>query len=222
MVKKTIAIDGPAGAGKSTVARLVAKRLGYLYIDTGAMYRALTLLVMNQSIPVTNEEEITALAKKSDIKLINNNGRVFVYCNGINVTEKIRQPEVSHYVSQVAAIPGVRKRLVELQRAMTGSGRVVMDGRDIATTVLPHADCKFFLTASVAERARRRYRELIEKGFKITEEEIEADIRHRDVMDSQRKVSPLVCAPDAIVIDSTNLTVTEVVDTIIGYCERMR
>ncbi|NMA13804.1 MAG: (d)CMP kinase, partial [Clostridia bacterium] len=149
-------------------------------------------------------------------------GRIVVYCNGKDVTEEIRQPKVSHYVSQVAAIPGVRKRLVELQQSMADSGGVVMDGRDISTHVLPHAHCKFFLTASVTERARRRCRELKENGFQITDEQVEADIRRRDVMDTQRKASPLVCAPDAIVIDSSNLTVPEVVETIIKYCERVR
>ncbi|ATW24104.1 (d)CMP kinase [Candidatus Formimonas warabiya] len=218
MAKKTIAIDGPAGAGKSTVARLVAKRLNYLYIDTGAMYRAITYKVMQQKIPLDDHHALTELAQNTNIKLINRNGRNLVFCDEHDVTEQIRDPEVSRNVSLVSLVPGVRQKMVQLQREMARDGGVVMDGRDICTVVLPDADCKIFLTASVEERAWRRRKEFEVKGYPISWESVKEDIMQRDLLDSQRAVSPLVKSPDAYLIDTTGLTIDTVIKRILNLC----
>jgi cytidylate kinase len=219
MGKKMVAIDGPAGAGKSTVARLVAQRLNYLYIDTGAMYRAITYQAMTLNISVTDHHSLTYLANKTDIKLINEQGQTLVFCNGHNITEKIRTPEVSNNVSLVALVPGVRKRMVELQRQMARESGVVMDGRDIGTEVLPNADCKIFLTASVEERAQRRYYELKHKGYSKSLESVKSEIIQRDLMDTNRDVSPLIKTAEAYLIDSSGLTVEQVVNNILKICK---
>ena len=213
-MKYNITIDGPAGAGKSTVAKKIATRLNMTYIDTGAMYRAITLLaIQNRS---DKNEEIIELAKKA---YINFDGHK-IYLNGENVSEEIRGLEVTNKVSQVAKIPEIREIMVDLQRKMAQKQCVVMDGRDVGSTVLPEAKYKFFLTADLKERARRRYGELIKKGQVITKAEIEKDIALRDRQDQERKTSPLVIAPGAIIIDSTSKTIDEVVDEILDNIKR--
>lgn len=219
MPKKIIAIDGPAGAGKSTVARLVAQKLDYLYIDTGAMYRALTYKAMEMKIPLTDAELLTKLAHNTEIKLVNRNGNISVICDGKDISQEIRDPEVSKNVSLVALVKGVREKMVEAQRLMTRNGGVVMDGRDISTVVLPQADCKIFLTASVEERARRRCEELGQKGYQLSLEKVKEDIYHRDILDIEREVGPLIQAPDAFLIDSTGLTVDTIVQKILNLCQ---
>ncbi|AQS58591.1 (d)CMP kinase [Desulforamulus ferrireducens] len=217
--KKCIAIDGPAGAGKSTVAKLVAQALNFLYIDTGAMYRAITLKALRQNLDLQDEESLTQLAKDSIIKLVPGSQQR-VLLDDEDVTEEIRSPEVTGQVSTVAKIAGVREVMVQRQREMAQETSVVMDGRDIGTVVLPDANAKFFLTASAEERANRRARELRAKGYQIDIEQLTKEIKERDYMDSNRAVSPLVPADDAITIDSTGMTIEEVVATIIDMVEK--
>lgn len=226
-----IAIDGPAGAGKSTVARIVAERLGYLYIDTGAMYRALTLKALREGVPLDDPEALTNLALHTDIQLIppgrtanqaaDGQERVTqVLLDGQDVTEAVRSPEVNAAVSLVSQVPGVRHHLVALQRQLARNEGVVMDGRDIGTHVLPDANYKFFVTASLEERMRRRYAELKEKGYQADEKEIMANIAGRDRIDSQREVAPLKMAEDAIPVDTTGQSVESVVERILQLCGR--
>ena len=198
--KLVVAIDGPAGAGKSTVAQLAAKELGYTYIDTGAMYRAVAWKALKAGRPVT-DEQILAVDDEE-------------------VTGKIRTPEVSAVVSQVARLGPVREKMVEQQRHMAEAGGVLMDGRDIATHVLPSADVKIFLTASLEERAKRRWKEMREKGYDMTLEELEADIMRRDKADSEREISPLVQAADAELLDTTGMDIAAVVRAIVERCGR--
>ena len=212
---KVVAVDGPAGAGKSTISKLMAKRLGYTYIDTGAMYRAVALKVLEDKSPLT-EEAIIAAARESDIDLRYADGVTKVFLNGREVTTEIRTPEVSKIVSPVAKVGFVRTRLTELQRKMAERGGVIMDGRDIGTVVLPNADVKIFLTASIGERARRRYEELKAKGFDVELETVEKDVAMRDKIDSEREIAPLKQADDAILLDSTTLTIEEVTDKMIA------
>ncbi|KUK12680.1 MAG: Cytidylate kinase [Moorella sp. 60_41] len=210
-MRDNIAIDGPAGAGKSTVARQVAEKLGYLYIDTGAMYRALTWKALSQGLDLSDEEGLSALAASTSLELKPlASGVTAVFCDGRDVTRQIRSPEVSQTVSRVAAVPGVRRELVKHQRKMAAGGGVVMDGRDIGTHVLPEAAYKFFLTASLEERARRRWRELVSQGKGVTLEQVKEEIAERDRRDSRRPVAPLRPAPDAVVIDTTDLSPEEV------------
>lgn len=207
----SIAIDGPAGAGKSTVAKLLAAKLGAMYIDTGAMYRALTFKALKQDISVEDEEGLYDLLCQSNIQLVPTDEKQLVLLDGVDVTEEIRSPYVSQNVSSVAKHAKVRKRMVELQQKYAEEHSVVMDGRDIGTTVLPNANVKFFLTASLEERARRRYVELCNKGYAPNYHEILQDIQMRDKLDQERESSPLIQAEDAITIDATALTIDEVV-----------
>jgi CMP/dCMP kinase len=221
--KLTIAIDGPAGAGKSTVAQIVAKRLGYVYIDTGAMYRVVTLQALRVGIDMSNETALTALAENIDLRLESQDGdtKPKVWLNGEDVTHEIRTPEVSRHVSVVAQVLGVRSKMVDLQRQMGEAGGVVMDGRDIGTHVLPAADIKIFLTASIEERASRRGRELTEKGFQIDLDCLKSEMTTRDRMDCEREISPLIQAPDAILLDSTTLHIDGVVDRILALTKEV-
>ena len=214
-MKKIIAVDGPAGAGKSTVSKIVASRLGYTYIDTGAMYRAVALKC-NEELGIRNEEWkdelIIEVAQNIDIKL-DEAARVFL--DGREVTKEIRTPEVSRGASDVATVGFVRKKLTELQREMARQGSVVMDGRDIGTQVLPNADLKIFLTASVDERARRRLKDLQAKGLAADFAQVAKEISLRDKQDSEREIAPLAQAEDAVLLDSTNLTIEQVVEEIL-------
>lgn len=210
-MKKIIAVDGPAGAGKSTVSKLCAARLGYTYIDTGAMYRAVALKVIQ-----SGENLDENLIKDIEITL-DESGKVFL--DKIDVTKEIRTPEVSRGASDVAKFGFVRKKLTELQREMAKRGKVIMDGRDIGTQVLPNADLKIFLTASVDERAKRRFLELKAKNFPANLDQIKNEIILRDKQDSEREIAPLAQADDAILLDSTNLTVEQVVNEILRLAQ---
>ena len=209
MNKKVVAVAGPAGAGKSTVSKLIAPRLGLTYIDTGAMYRAVALKFL-ESRAELSEAAIIDAARDVDIDLNYVDGKLKVLLDGRDVSAEIRTPEVSKVVSPVAKVGFVRERLTELQRKMSARGGVIMDGRDIGTVVLPNADVKIFLTATVAERARRRFEELKAKGFDVTLGEIEKDIATRDKIDSEREIAPLKQADDAILLDTTGLSIDEV------------
>ncbi|WP_302950281.1 (d)CMP kinase [uncultured Selenomonas sp.] len=208
-MKRVIAIDGPAGAGKSTVAKIVAEKLGYTYIDTGAMYRGVAWKTLQQSKEASDADILQAV-HDIDVRLACTEGGTRVTVDGTDVTHEIRTPEVTHIVSRVAALGPVREKMVELQRAMATDGAVVMDGRDIGTNVLPHADVKVFLTASVEERARRRYDEMKEKGYTVDFDELKQEIAARDKQDSERAISPLRQADDAVLLDSTALSIDEV------------
>ena len=207
-----IAIDGPAGAGKSSVAKVLAKRLNCIYLDTGAMYRAVTWLAMQQQVPFDDLTGMDQLLKNLQLEIKDEDGVQHLYCNGMDVTEAIRSTEVSANVSAVAMIPLVREAMVAQQQKIAADCDVLMDGRDIGTTVLPDARYKFFLTASLEERARRRYLELQQKGVSVDLEQLQRDIALRDQKDSQREVSPLVQAPDAELIDTSHMTFDEVVE----------
>ena len=216
-MKSIIAIDGPAGAGKSTVAKRVAERLGYIYIDTGAMYRGVAWKTLRSGGEVTDESILRAVTD-IDIRLSCTDGGTRVTVDGTDVTGEIRTPEVTGIVSRVAALAPVREKMVELQRMMAQSGKVVMDGRDIATNVLPNADVKVFLSASVEERARRRYQEMKAKGYDVDLSELQKEIAARDKQDSEREISPLRQADDAVLIDSTGLSIEEVTARILALC----
>lgn len=213
-----IAIDGPAGAGKSTVAKLVAERLNLFYVDTGAMYRAIAYKALRSGIPVHDETLVSELAQTTQVVLDHSNERL-VWCDGENVTQAIRSPEVSRAVSGVAAYIGVRQRLVELQRLEAARGGVVMDGRDIGTYVLPEADLKIFLTASAQERAKRRWLELRKDGKSVSLEEVAQDMLRRDRQDTEREISPLEPARDAIMLDTTGLSVEDIVAEILSLTQ---
>lgn len=216
-----IAIDGPAGAGKSTIARRVAAVLGYVYVDTGAMYRALTAEVLRRSIEPEDAVAVSSLAKSLQIMLRHDNktGQQGVLIDHRDVTEEIREPVVNQNVSMVASHEGVRTAIVAQQKSMAAQGNVVMDGRDIGTTVIPDAEVKVFLKASVRERARRRSLDLIRRGYKVNLDELEDEIRERDFFDSTRRVSPLRKADDAVEIDTTHVSVDEVVDMVLLLCQ---
>ncbi len=215
--KPNIAIDGPAGAGKSTVARLVAKSLGYLYIDTGAMYRAVTLKALRDGADLNDHEKLGRLASNVLISLkAGSDGNLTVLMDGEDVTEEIRLPAVSNSVSLVAKVPAVRRRMIELQKEMAAGGGVVMEGRDIGKVVLPDARIKIYLTAATGERARRRWKELADKGINVDRRQIEEDICNRDFIDTSREMDPLAPAADAVIIDSTSCTVEGVVDLVVA------
>ncbi|WP_134683277.1 (d)CMP kinase [Brevibacillus migulae] len=216
-----IAIDGPAGAGKSTVAKIVAARLQYVYIDTGAMYRALAWAVQREGIEVTDEQAVSRLLEKNRIRLARNQQEQLVFWNEIDITSEIRTPEVSQYASIVASHGEVRMQMLALQRELAKEGNVVMDGRDIGTHVLPNAEVKIFLTASIRERAERRLAELQAKGHETSLEELEAEIAERDKRDSEREVAPLKQAEDAVLVDTSGKTIDEVVEQILEICKRM-
>ncbi|HAF32106.1 MAG TPA: (d)CMP kinase [Anaerovibrio sp.] len=217
MKKLVVAIDGPAGAGKSTVAQMAAKELGFTYIDTGAMYRAVAWKSLQQGKTVT-DALINDVVKDIDIVLDYKEGKTRVFVDGTEVTSEIRTPEVTGIVSQVAALGPVRERLTDLQRKMATQGSVIMDGRDIATNVLPNADIKIFLTASIEERADRRYKEMKAKGYDVDLKKLQEEIAARDKADSEREISPLVQAEDAELLDTSDMTIEEVVKAILDRC----
>jgi len=208
-----IAVDGPAGAGKSTVAKLLAQQLGFLYIDTGAMYRALTLKALQQNTRIDDSAKIIALARETGIDLVNYpDGSLGVILDGMDVSAAIREPRITKYVSEVAKIKEVRQVMLKLQRQFGSLGNSVLDGRDIGTVVFPEAEKKFFLDADFSERVNRRFKELIGLGQAVTSEEVRSDLRNRDTIDSTREVAPLKKADDAIYIDTTGLTIKEVAE----------
>lgn len=218
MKRLNIAIDGPAGAGKSTVAKLAAQRLGYTYIDTGAMYRAVAWQAVNNKIELNNRA-IAELARQLDLKLTYIDGKTEVAVNGQDITEAIRTPEVNRVVAKVSQVPELREIMLQLQRDMAKQGGVVMDGRDIGTHVLPNADIKIFLTASISERAKRRWQELTAKGYSIDLAELEAEIACRDKEDCEREIAPLIAAADAVTVDTTSLSIEDTVKKILELCE---
>ena len=219
MKMNIVAIDGPAGAGKSTVSKLAAQKLGYTYIDTGAMYRAVALKVIRQNKPIT-EDLIIEITKDIDIDLRYEDGITKVFVDGEEVTGKIRTPEVSKAASDVAKSGFVREKLTELQRKMAARGGVIMDGRDIGTHVLPNADVKIYLTASVEERARRRCDELKAKGYDANLDEVAKEIQQRDKQDMEREIAPLAKAEDAVLLDTTDKSIDEVVNIILNMCNK--
>ena len=216
-MKKTIAIDGPAGAGKSTIAKLAAEKLGYIYIDTGAMYRAVTWKVLDTGVEPT-DDNIVRVAEKLDVSLRFVKDAVRVFADETDVTEAIRMPEVTALVSKVAQLGPVRAKMVELQRKMAAEGGVVMDGRDIASHVLPNADVKIFLTASIEERALRRWKEMKAKGYEEPIEKMKDEIVARDKADSERAISPLVRVPEAVLLDTTGMPIERVVEKVMELC----
>ena len=209
-----IAIDGPAGAGKSTIAKRLAKKLGFIYVDTGAMYRAMAYYFLQHNIDAKDENAIAAACPDVDVTITYENGEQQVLLNGENVNGVIRNEEVGNMASSTSVYPVVRKKLVELQRQLAKSADGIMDGRDIGTWVLPDAQVKIYLTASSATRAKRRYDELTEKGVSCDLAEIEKDIIDRDYRDMHRETSPLRQAEDAVLVDSSEMNIDEVVDAI--------
>lgn len=214
MKKLTVAIDGPAGAGKSSAARLAAGNVHYLYIDTGAMYRAITWAILQHHVDIQDEAAVSAFIQPLSVRLEPLADTCRVYVNDAEITEEIRTQTISSHVSSVAALAVVRQKLVQLQRDMAKQGGVILDGRDIGTVVLPDADIKIFLTASVHSRAKRRYLEMQAKGSTETLEEIENSIAQRDYQDSHRAVSPLKQADDAMLLDNSELNLEETADVI--------
>lgn len=214
-----IAVDGPAGAGKSTISKEVAKKLGIIYIDTGAMYRAIGLAAVRQNIDTADFEAVKAILDKVNVSISHDDGVQQIFLNGENVSTEIRLPEISVAASNVAVIPEVRLKLVELQRELAAKCNVIMDGRDIGTYVLPDAELKIFLTASSDERAKRRYKELLEKGVETTFEEVKADMEYRDKNDSGREFAPLKAAEDSVLLDNTDCTAEETADEICRLAE---
>jgi len=220
--KINIAIDGPAGAGKSTVAKMVSEKLGILHLDTGAMYRAVALKAIREGINTKDAEKIAILAENINIDVRYMQNKQHVFLDGEDVTAEIRTPEVSVSASDVAAVKQVRLKMVDLQREIASKNSVVMDGRDIGTYVLPHADLKIFLTASVDERAQRRYNELIRKKQNVDLSEVRKDIEYRDKNDRNRSFAPLKKADDAIEIDTSGLDIEQVVEKILNLAEAIK
>lgn len=214
-----VAIDGPAGAGKSTIAKLVAKEKGYIYVDTGAMYRGLAIHFIKKGIKAEDIKGIVEACKDAEVSIVYENDVQQIYLNGENITAMLRTEEVGNMASKTSAIPAVREKLLELQRTLAREKDVIMDGRDIGTNILPNADVKIYLTASVETRATRRYKELLEKGENCVYEEIAQDIKERDERDMNREIAPLKQAEDAILVDSSEMTIDEVVKTICSYCK---
>lgn len=211
-----VAIDGPAGAGKSTIAKAAAKELGYIYVDTGALYRTIALSAVNSGV-IDNEEETVKMLDSIEVKLgFAEDGTQCVYLNGEDVSSKIRTPEISMGASKVSAIPKVREFLLDLQRNIAKENNVIMDGRDIATVVLPDANPKIFLFASPECRAERRYKELVEKGETVSYEEVLADVNQRDYQDSHREIAPLKPTEESVMADTSSLTLEESIELIIN------
>ncbi len=213
-----IAIDGPAGAGKSTIAKRIAEEMGFIYVDTGAMYRAMALYLIRRGIAPDDTERISGLCKEADISIEYRDGEQTVLLDGENVNAYLRTEDVGNMASRSSAVPAVREKLVELQQKLAAKADVVMDGRDIGTVVLPDADVKIYLTATSAARAKRRYLELQEKGEQAELSQIEQDIIERDYRDMHREHSPLRQAEDAVLVDSSELTINEVVERIRELC----
>ena len=213
-----VAIDGPAGAGKSTIARLVAKEKGFIYVDTGAMYRGLAIHFLDRGIRAEETGKVIEACKDADVKIRYEEGEQQVYLNGTNITGRLRDEAVGQMTSKCSVIPEVREKLLDLQRELARTQDVIMDGRDIGTCVLPDADVKVYLTASVRTRAKRRYDELTAKGEVCDLEEIARDIEERDERDMNRETAPLKQAEDAVLVDSSDMTIDEVVKTIASLC----
>lgn len=218
----SIAIDGPAGAGKSTIARKAAKNLSFIYVDTGAMYRAMGLYFLRQGISPEDNEKIEEACEQIQVSITYENGEQQVLLNGENVSKEIRREEVGNMASKTSANSKVREKLVALQRELAEKENVVMDGRDIGTQVLPHATVKIYLTASSRERAKRRYLELKEKGMETDLDEIEADIKERDHRDMTREISPLCQAEDAVLIDASFMNIEQVTQAVLQAFEEKR
>lgn len=214
-----VAIDGPAGAGKSTIAKLVAKEKGYIYVDTGAMYRGMAIHFLKKGIQPEDTTAIIAACADAEVTIAYENGIQQVYLNGENITGMLRTEEVGNMASRTSAIPEVRAKLLELQRSLAREKDVIMDGRDIGTNILPNADVKIYLTASVETRAKRRYNELTEKGIACDYDEIAKDIKERDERDMSRETAPLRQAEDAVLVDSSEMSIEEVVERICGLCK---
>ena len=213
-----VAIDGPAGAGKSTIAKRIARRLGYIYVDTGAMYRAMAYYLIQNQVDAADQEAIAAACQHADISICYQDGEQVVLLNGENVNAYLRTEAVGNMASVSSVVPEVRKKLVELQQKLAREIDVVMDGRDIGTVVLPDADVKVYLTASVETRAKRRFLELQEKGETADLAKIAADIEDRDYRDMHRDISPLRQAEDATLVDSSDMTIDQVVERILELC----
>lgn len=212
----SVAIDGPAGAGKSTIAKRVAKEKDFIYIDTGAMFRAMAIHFLRCGIAADDHEKISEAVKDVNVTISYENGEQQVFLNGENVTGQLRTEEVGNMASASSVVGDVRTKLLELQRNLAATSNVVMDGRDIGTVVLPNADVKVYLTASVEVRAQRRYKELIEKGLSADIEQIKKDIEERDYRDMNREIAPLRQAEDAVLVDSSNLTIEESAQAILS------
>ena len=213
-----VAIDGPAGAGKSTIAKLVAKEKGYIYVDTGAMYRALAIHFLKKGIDADDREAVAEASRDAEVTIGYEDGVQQMYLNGENVTHMLRPEDVGNMASKSSAIPAMREKLLELQRSLAAEKDVIMDGRDIGTNILPNADVKIYLTASVETRAKRRYDEVKAKGEDCELEAIAHDIAERDERDMTREIAPLKQAEDAILVDSSAMTIPEVVAEICSHC----
>ncbi|WP_313629553.1 (d)CMP kinase [Enterococcus italicus] len=220
MKKINIAIDGPASSGKSTVAKILANDYGFIYTDTGAMYRSVTLMAIKAGVAFTDEDALVQLIHENAISFKQTDQGQLVFINDNNVTEDIRQPEVTNNVSEVSAHEAVRRELVKKQQEIAKASGVVMDGRDIGTAVLPNAEVKIFLVASVVERAERRYKENQSKGIMTDFQTLKEEIEHRDLLDSTRKISPLKKAADAELLDTTGMTIQQVVTSIKEIVEK--
>ncbi len=217
-----VAVDGPAGAGKSTIAKAVAKKMNLIYVDTGAMYRAMALFMIRQNVNLQDQAAIIAKCKDADITIRYEDGVQVVFLNGENVNAYLRTEEVGNAASVVSAIPAVRETLKGLQQKLASESDCIMDGRDIGTCILPNAQLKIYLTANSDVRAKRRYDELIAKGETANLAKIKEDIEERDYRDMHREISPLTVAEDAVLVDSSYMSVEEVLETIVTYCEERR
>lgn len=217
-----VAIDGPAGAGKSTIAKAASKAMKFVYIDTGAMFRGVGLAALRAGIDPNDAEKVNRMLPSVNIDISHSEEGQQVFLNGENVSKEIRMPEVSVAASDISKIPAVRSKLLELQRSIAEKTDVIMDGRDIGTVVLPDAQLKIFLTASVEERATRRYKELVEKGVECDFDEVKRDMEYRDKNDSEREIAPLKPAEDSVIVDTTGKSLPESVDMILGIIKERR